>query len=230
MIPDVGLFRIPSFFRRTVGLSIPTVAFVLATALPLAAQDPDPFARLEPNVRFSIELLMDSAASSGLPAQALRSMALQGIAKKADGKDILRAVHKEFILLRVAHATLGSVDAGELSAAAAVLQAGAKQNQLAAFKGRQKGRNDLEAFTVWADLITRGVPSEDASSAITKLWQDGADDETFLSLWKNVQSDILQGLNPGAALQNRIRETPTPGRTPPKVSPPAGQQENQSSR
>ena len=67
------------------------------------------------------------------------------------------------------------------------------------------------AFVVWTDFLERTVPSEDAFSAITKLWQDGADDETFYSLWTNVQSDISQGLNPGTALQNRIRETP---RTP----------------
>ena len=110
-------------------------------------------------------------------------------------------------------------------AAAAVLEAGAKPAQLAVFRVRHKDRNDLAAFTYWADLITRGVPSEDASSAITKLWQDGADDVTFYSLWKSVQSDILQGLNPGAALQNRIRESP--GRGPTSKTPPEGPQESE---
>jgi hypothetical protein len=105
----------------------------------------------------------------------------------------------------------------ELAAAAAVLDAGAKPAQLQIFKPRQKGRSDLQAFTVWADLISRGVPGEDASTAITKLWQDGADDMTFHRLWNDVQADISQGLNPGAALQNRIRETP--GRVTPKPTP-----------
>jgi cold shock CspA family protein len=117
----------------------------------------------------------------------------------------------------------------ELAAAAAVLEAGAKPSQLAAFRVRQKGRSDLEAFTDWADLLTRGVPRDDASSAITKLWQDGADDATFHNLWRSVQTDILQGLNPGTALQNRVRETPG-GPAARKITPPEGQQENQSSR
>jgi hypothetical protein len=73
--------------------------------------------------------------------------------------------------------------------------------------------------------MARGVPTEDASSAISKLWQDGADDATFVSLWNNVQSDILRGLNPGTALQNRIREAPSSGRAPPsKGQPPEGQE------
>ncbi len=100
----------------------------------------------------------------------------------------------------------------ELTAAAAVLEAGAKPTQLATFKNKPRGRSDLQALTVWADLMTRGVPGEDASSAITRLWEDGVDDATFVSLWNNVQSDILRGLNPGTALQNRIREAP--GRPP----------------
>ena len=70
---------------------------------------------------------------------------------------------------------------------------------------------------MWADLISRGVPGEDASTAIAKLWQDGADDVTFHRLWNDVQADISQGLNPGAALSNRIRESPT--RAPPKPAP-----------
>jgi hypothetical protein len=179
--------------------------------------------------RFAVELLIDSADAAGLPKRPLMSVALEGIGKKADARKIVDAVRKELGLLRVARHELGPVSDEELTAAAAVLKAGAKPTQLVPFRTQQKGRSDLAAFTYWADLITRGVPSEDASSAIAKLWQDGADDATFYSLWKSVQSDILQGLNPGTALQNRIRETPARASTTP-VKPPEGQQENQSSK
>jgi len=192
---------------------------------PVGAQEPDPLLRLDPNSRFAVELLLDSARAAQLPTQPLLSRALEGITRKADGKKIVGAVQKELGLLRTARSVLGGVQDDELIAAAAVLEAGAKPAQLAVFRARHKDRNDLAAFTYWADLITRGVPSEDASSAITKLWQDGADDATFYSLWKSVQSDILQGLNPGAALQNRIRESP--GRPPSSKTPPEGPQETQ---
>jgi hypothetical protein len=215
--------------RRVAATTVRAATFAVCAATTLRAQDtePDRLAKLDQNCRITIQILIDSAEVAGLPARALRSIALEGVSKKADCKAIIAADRQELALLRTARATLGPVDPEELTAAAAVLRAGAKPAQLASFRVRQKGRSDLQAFTIWADLITRGVPSEDASSAITKLWEDGADDATFVSLWNNVQSDILRGLNPGTALQNRIRETP--GRPPATKGPPEGQQENERS-
>lgn len=202
-------------------------ALALAVAAPmvLRAQDaePDRLAKLDVGSRLRITMLIDSANTEGLPARLLRLKAYEGIAKKADGRLIADAVRRELIALRVARAQLGDVDDDELAAAAAVIEAGAKPVQLAVFRPRVKNRSDLQAFTTWASLMFRGVPTEDASSAISKLWQDGADDATFVSLWNNVQSDILRGLNPGTALQNRIREAPSSGRAPPS-KPPEGQE------
>ena len=216
--------------RRAATHTVRAALLVLCAAVTLRAQDtePDRLAKLDANSRYTIRVLMDSADMAGLPSSALRSIALEGISKKAESRAIVVAVRQELANLRTARATLGPVDPAEMTAAAALLWAGAKPVQLEKFRIRQRGRSDLQAFTIWADLISRGVPSEDASSAITKLWEDGADDATFLSLWNNVQSDILRGLNPGAALQARIRETP--GRPPTtKGPPPEGQQENQRS-
>ena len=215
--------------RFAFGLSLAALV-ALAAIRPAAGQDaaPDRMAKLDPYNRAAIQLVLDSAAALGLPVSSLRSVVYEGIGKHADNRAIVRAVQKQFVLLKTARATLGAVDSGELSGAAAVLYAGARPNQLTSFRAQQKTQNRLEAFTVWADLLTRGVPAEDAFSGIEKLWADGADDATFLRLWKNVQSDILQGLNPGTALQNRVRETPV--RASPQVKPPEGQQENQSSR
>jgi len=216
--------------RRYTRIVVHTTAVLLLAALPVVAQGlPDPLDKLESNNRFAYDLLIDSARTAGLPTEPLRQIANQGIAKKAEGRKIVEAVRKELGLLRTARETLGPVDEQELTAAAAVLNVGAKPTQLAAFRARKKGRNDLEAFIVWADFLQRSVPNEEAYTAITKLWQDGADDDTFHSLWTNVQADISQGLNPGTALQNRIREAP--GRASPvTVKPPEGPQENQSSR
>jgi len=215
--------------RFALGLSLAALV-ALAAIRPVAGQDAtvDRLAKLDQYNRAAVELMLDSAATLGLPVSYLRSVAYEGIQRKADGRAIVRAVRKQFDLLKTARATLGTVDSEELTAAAAVLGAGARPNQLATFRAQQKAPSRLEAFAVWADLLTRGVPAEDAFSGLSKLWVDGADDATFLRLWKNVQSDILQGLNPGTALQNRIRETPV--RASPQVKPPEGQQENQSSR
>jgi len=200
-------------------------ALLFAAAHGGVAQEPDPLLRLDSNSRFAVDLMMDSASAAQLPTHPLLSRALEGISRRMDGKKIVDAVRKELGYLRTARSVLGGVPDDELIAAAAVVEAGGKPAQLTVFRARHKDRSDLAAFTYWADLITRGVPSEDASSAITKLWQDGADDATFYSLWRSVQADILQGLNPGAALQNRVRETP--GRAPTSKTPPDGPQEPQ---
>ena len=109
-----------------------------------------------------------------------------------------------------------------------MLEAGGKPDQLTQFKTRQKGRSDLMAFAIWTDFIGRGVPKDEAYTAISKLWRDGADDATFQGLWNNVSADILKGLNPGTALQNRIREGPVRGPSG-TARPPESPQENQSS-
>jgi hypothetical protein len=194
-------------------------ALCLFSALPAAAQDTDPLGKLDARARYQVELTIDSAETLGLPTRPLLLKALQGIAVHATNQQIVTEVKRKFALLRVARASLGPVDENELDAATSVLDAGAKPEQLGEFRLRQKGRSDLSAFAIWADFIKRGVPKDEAFSAINKLWRDGADDATFQSLWKNVQADILQGLNPGTALQNRIREGPTrvpagPGRPP----------------
>lgn len=216
--------------RLALGLSLGALV-ALAAIRPAVGQEVavDRMVKLDPYSRTAVELILDSAATIGLPVSTLRSLVYEGIQKHADGRSIVRVVRRNFGLLKTARATLGAVDSEELNGAAAVLGAGARPNQLSTFRAQQKAPNRLEAFIVWADLLTRGVPAEDAFSGIAKLWADGADDATFLRLWKNVQSDILQGLNPGTALQNRIRETPIRG-SPSPGKPPEGQQENQSSR
>jgi len=194
-------------------------ALFLSSALPAAAQDTDPLGKLDARSRYQVELTIDSAESLGLPTRPLLLKAMEGIAKHAANQDIVSKVKQKLALLKTARAALVPVDENELDAATAVLDAGAKPEQLSEFRVRQKGRSDLSAFSVWADFIKRGVPKDEAFSAINRLWRDGADDGTFQSLWKNVQADILQGLNPGTALQNRIREGPVrvpagPGKPP----------------
>jgi hypothetical protein len=210
------------------GIRASVVAASLLLASVLSAQEGDPFAKLDNN-RYAFDLILDSASALGIPTGPLMSKAREGIAKKVDSKKIVEVVRKLFADLRTAHNALGGVDEQELSAAATLLEAGAKPSQLELFRPRQKGRSDLTAFIVWTDFLQRNIPNEEASNAISKLWKDGADDATFQSLWTNVKGDISQGLNPGTALQNRIRETP--GRASPTApgKPPEGQ-ENQRSR
>ena len=129
--------------------------------------------RLDLNSRNAIDVILDSARTLSLPWMPLRAQVCEGIVKtKGDGKKIVTAVRDHFTRLKLAQNTLGPVGDDELEAAANVVKV-AKPTQLTAFRERPKGRSDLEAFTVWTDLITRGVPAEDAFNAINKLWRTG---------------------------------------------------------
>ena len=200
-------------------------AMLLLTAAPVAAQtvSPDPLDRMDQTNRYAVEALVDSAQAIGLPSKALLSVAYQGISMHVDGRRIVRAVQQKFQGMLDARAALGpELSESELSAAADVLQAGVPAAQLKRFRSVRPGRPLAYALVVLGDLITRGVPVEEASSTIAQLWQKGAGDADFYGLWRGVEQDILQGQSPGAALQQRAREYPgraSPGNLPPNVRP-----------
>jgi hypothetical protein len=211
---------------------IACAATALAAAMhPLAllAQDPDPLARLDPNTRFTVEVIIDSARVAGVPTRPLLLKALEGSAKHADNRRIIAAVRSVFHAELDVRVALGSaLNESEWTSAVSALQAGVPLEALAKFRGEHAGKPLTRALVVMTDLIQRGVPVNEASSAIMQLWQRGAADGDFYGLWKNVEQDILSGQNPGTALQQRIREYP--GRmTPGSKIPPASQEPDNSS-
>jgi hypothetical protein len=185
-----------------------------------SAQDGrDPLMRLERTVRYSVEVLMDSARLMGLPTRPIESKALEGLAKNKPGRVILNAARNVFRSLRDARAVLGpKATEDELTAAASALNIGITQAELAGLSRAQQNKHLTVPLVVLVDLISRGVPRDTASLTISQLWQRGAADEDFLGLWRGVERDIVSGADPGAALLNRAREIPSRG--PPPVSPP----------
>lgn len=179
----------------------------------------DPLSRLDPATRYAVEMLLDSARLAGLPYGPLESTALEGLSKRASGRDIVAAVRRKFRALRDARTALGkSATADELTAAAGVLRVGVAQADLARLAATRGDKSLTVPLIVMADLITRGVPRDTASLTILQLWQHGAADDDFLGLWRSVERDIVSGTDPGVALLNRARQIPTRG--PPSVVPP----------
>ena len=211
---------------------IACAATALAAAMhPLAlfAQDPDPLSRLDPNTRFSVEVIIDSARVAGVPTRPLLLKALEGAAKHAPNGRVIAAVRSVFHAELDVRVALGSaLDESEWTSAVSALQSGVPLEALAKFRGDHSGKPLTRALVVMTDLIQRGVPVNEASSAIMQLWQRGAGDGDFYGLWKNVEQDILSGQNPGTALQQRVRDYP--GRvTPGSKIPPASQEPENSS-
>lgn len=211
---------------------IACAATALAVAMhPLAllAQDPDPLSRLDANTRFSVEVIIDSARVAGVPTRPLLLKALEGAAKHAPNGRVIAAVRSVFHAELDVRVALGSaLDESEWTSAVSALQSGVPLEALAKFRGDHSGKPLTRALVVMTDLIQRGVPVNEASSAIMQLWQRGAGDGDFYGLWKNVEQDILSGQNPGTALQQRVRDYP--GRvTPGSKIPPASQEPENSS-
>ena len=202
-----------------------------ATVHPLAllGQEPDPLSRLDPNTRFSVEVIIDSARVAGVPTRPLLLKALEGAAKHAPNGRVIAAVRSVFHAELDVRVALGSaLDESEWMSAVSALQSGVPLEALAKFRGDHSGKPLTRALVVMTDLIQRGVPVNEASSAIMQLWQRGAGDGDFYGLWKNVEQDILSGQNPGTALQQRVRDYP--GRvTPGSKIPPASQEPENSS-
>jgi len=209
---------------RAVGRAASTLSFLLLlSSAPMLGQVPqsrDPLARLQPNVRYRIELLVDSARLYGVPTGPLQSKALEGAAKRADGRAIVLEVSRVLRSLRDARAALGTkVTDDELAAAAGAIRVGITQTELASLARSREEKVLTVPLVVLTDLVTRGVPRDTASVTIFQLFQRGADDGDFLGLWRGVERDIVSGTDPGQALLNRAREVPSRG--PPPVSPPA---------
>lgn len=155
---------------------------------------------------------MDSAVRLELPANALLSKTLEGIRKGAPGPRIVQVVRKHFAAMREARETLGAdITVDELGAAAGALQAGVPRSSLATLHSTRKGSSILMPLVVLSDLVSRGVPPDDATSAIINMTQRGALDSDFAGLRRGVETDILSGASPATALDRRTREFPGRG-------------------
>ena len=73
-------------------LAVAALAAQSIAPAPVAAQDVDPLSRLDPNSRFAIELILDSARIDSVPTRPLLSKTLEGIAKRKDGRLIVKTV------------------------------------------------------------------------------------------------------------------------------------------
>jgi hypothetical protein len=196
-------------------------AALMASALAsfAAAQDvqPEPLSRLENRYRIQIDAIIDSARQAGLPWGAIRSKALEGVNKKADAPKIVAVVRQYYANLIKSHAVLGSLTDADIEAGASALSAGLRSEDLALFRPAAPGRSPTRALTYLTDLIQakQGIPRDDAVAAFAKLWKDGAGDSDFDGLWHGIDQDILSGVNPKAALQNRVRNLPARSIRPP---------------
>ena len=180
---------------------------LLLLAGQLAGQDARLTARLAPGTRAAVQRLVDSAASSGLPTDPLVRKALEGESKGADSARIVGAVRGLLTHLAAARQLFGpAADDAELIAAAAALRAGATPASLTRLSALRPREQLAVPLSVLADLLSSGVPAEQAWSSVYDMASQGAPDAAFLAL-----RDRLTGTDTRRA----------PGLPPPAERPPA---------
>ena len=140
--------------RRSHLIACAATAFAAMHPLALFAQDPDPLSRLDPNTRFSVELIIDSARVAGVPTRPLLLKALEGAAKHAPNGRVIAAVRSVFHAELDVRVALGSaLDESEWTSAVSALQSGVPLEALAKFRGDHSGKPLTRALVVMTDLI-----------------------------------------------------------------------------
>ena len=186
--------------------------FALLTVSPLAAQDARLAARLPQPIAREVQSLVDSAERAGLPGEPLVLKALEGQSKDADEARILSAVRGLLGRLAVGRQMLGEQSsAEELVAAAAALRAGATPATLGSLRALRGDRPLVVPLSVLADLLTVGVPAEQAWNSVRDMASQGAPDKAFLELREKYggAAESPRSLPPG---EEHPPTTPVPGR------------------
>jgi hypothetical protein len=216
-----------SLARRVAGLATLCFAGMSLPSAPLVAQvtqqdqsQTSLIWRLDQPSRMQLEVLFDSATKLGLPAEPLYAKTLEGISKGANGRRIVEYIRKYFAAMIDARAALGTATTDELSSAAGALLAGVDRDHIARMRRGRQGKSIAVPLVILSDLVYRGVPTGDASSAMVQLTQRGALDSDFQGLWLRINQDIVSGVPPAAALQRWTRDFP--GRAPPGTRLPPG--------
>jgi hypothetical protein len=187
------------------------LAFVLLL-LPgaLAAQDRRLADRLDSATAAGVQRLVDSAAQTGLPTEPLVQKALEGSTLGAPGDRIRAAVAALYGQLGRARDALGSdADEAELTTAAGALRAGLPASALKRLQALRSGRPLVVPIAVLTDLVTEGVPPEEATSSVLQLAREGRPDDEFVALRREVQTR-RRGGSPGPLDRPTLQPAPDP--------------------
>lgn len=164
---------------------------VLAAALlpGVASAQQDPVVRLgqvlPADVAAQVVARVEAARARELPANAIANVALEGVAKGRSAEQVLAAVEAlAGDLGRAADALQNAgrrPGVGEVEAATAAMRMGVDGAQVADLaRSQPSGRSLAVPLLVLGGLTARGLPSDDALTAVLGRLSAGADDVTLL--------------------------------------------------
>lgn len=185
-------------------LRIVTALALVARAA--AAQDPRLAARLDKPTYVAVNAIVDSARAAKLPTAPLVDKALEGAAKGSDGSKIVTAVQQLRLRMTLARSVLGTnASSDEIKSAAAALEAGVSERDLARIRAAAGKRPVTMPLAVLTDLIGRQIEVATATSLVIQLERSGVKDQEYTLFQRNVRADIDRGADPTVAAQTRAR-------------------------
>jgi hypothetical protein len=165
-----------------------SLALLLTVPAAAAAQDSRLIERLDTATAASVQQVVDSARSAGLPTEPLVQKALEGGTLGASGERIVAAVEALHGQLGRARDALGeNANDAELTAAAGALRAGLPPTALRRLQSLRSGQPLVVPIAVLTDLVAEGVPPEQATRSVLDLARDGRPDDEFVALRRQVQ-------------------------------------------
>jgi hypothetical protein len=164
------------------------LALLLSVPAAAAAQDSRLIERLDTATAASVQQVVDSARSAGLPTEPLVQKALEGGTLGASGERIVAAVEALHGQLGRARDALGeNANDAELTAAAGALRAGLPPTALRRLQSLRSGQPLVVPIAVLTDLVAEGVSPEQATRSVLDLARDGRPDDEFVALRRQVQ-------------------------------------------
>ncbi|HYC33459.1 MAG TPA: hypothetical protein VEB59_14320 [Gemmatimonadales bacterium] len=176
----------------------------------LAAQDRRLAERLDASTATAVQQVVDSAERRRLPTEPLVQKALEGSTLGAPGDRIEAAVVALYGQLGRARDALGDgADEAELTTAAGALRAGLPPSALRRLQSLRSGRPLVVPLAVLTDLVTEGMPPEEATTSVLALARDGRPDDEFVALRREVQTR-RRGGSPGPLDRPTLQPAPDP--------------------
>jgi len=159
---------------------------------------------LPPAVAAEIGARMDEARSQGLPAGALGSLALQGVAKGRSGEEVLAAVDALLAEMEVARAALQAggrePGEGEIEAATTAMRMGVDGATVSeAARQAPSGRSLTVPLTILGGLTSRGLPSDEALAAVRDRMAAGMNDNDLVTDLGNNGRGLGSSMRPAHA-------------------------------
>jgi hypothetical protein len=156
----------------------------------------------------TIQQLVDSLASTGVPSQILIDKAVEGARKGAPPERVLSVIRSYAGHIKTAQAVLGSGKRNDVyQAAANALLAGVSVKVLHDLQSLRPAATLVLPLVVVTDLTLRGVPEDSAAAYVTRLLVADARDSDLAELQQNVAQGIIAGTRPAVAASSAVQQT-----------------------